>query len=323
MWSTVELREIRVFLTVSEELHFGRAAGKLGLTPSRVSQTIHGLETRVGGRLFDRTSRRVRLTPLGEEFLGRIGPAFDGMRQAFEETREIATGVAGELRLGMYTPVNGGPHLTEIIRTFETRYPACHVVVTDTSARRDQFAWLRRDDVDLLAVRLPAPDRGVTVGPVLSREPRIVAVAGDHPLAACGSVDLDELADYPLSEVPTLPVGLKETFLPARTPAGRRLHRAIVQSLTEALTRVASGEIVHATVPSFIDQYYRQPGVVGVPIRDMPPSETALTWLSSKLSGKIEAFARTAADVRRAHARDAGHDAESGSPPAAANRSRR
>jgi DNA-binding transcriptional LysR family regulator len=186
MWSTVELREIRVFLTVADELHFGRAGARLGITPSRVSQTIRGLETRVGGRLFDRTSRRVVLTPLGEEFLRRIGPAFDGMREAFEETRQIATGVAGELRLSMYTPVNGGPHLTEIIKTFEARYPACHVVVTDTSARRDQFAWLRRNYVDLLAIRLPVPHPDVTVGPVLSREPRIVAVAADHPLGGEG-----------------------------------------------------------------------------------------------------------------------------------------
>jgi DNA-binding transcriptional LysR family regulator len=314
MWPTVELREIRVFLTVADELHFGRAGDRLGLTPSRVSQTIRGLETRVGGRLFDRTSRRVRLTPLGEEFLRRIGPAFDGMREAFEETRAIATGVAGELRLGMYTPVNGGPHLTEIIKTFEARYPACHVVVTDTSAHRDQFAWLRRNDVDLLAIRLPVPHQDVTVGPVLSREPRIVAVAADHPLAARGSVDLDELADYPLSEVATLPIGLKESFLPARTPAGRPLRRSVVQSLPEALMRVASGEIVHATVPSFIEHYYRQPGVVGLPIRDMPPSETALVWLSSTRGHKIEAFARTATDVRRAPAKDAPHDAGQPSP---------
>jgi DNA-binding transcriptional LysR family regulator len=301
MWATVELREIRVFLMVAEELHFGRAADRLGVTPSRVSQTIRTVETRVGGRLFDRTSRRVRLTPLGEEFLHRIGPAFERMQRAFDETRDIATGVAGDLRLGMYTPVNGGPHLSEIIKTFETRYPACRVVVTDTSARRDQLAWLRRDEVDLLAMRLPVSDPAMTLGPVLSREPRVVAVAVDHPLGARGSVDLDELADHPLSDVPTLPLGLKESFLPARTPAHRPLRRTVVQSLTEALTRVASGELVHATVPSFIDHYHRHPGVVAVPIRDMPPSETALVWLGSRRSAKIEAFARTAADVREAH----------------------
>src|ERR671922_122031 len=300
MWASVELREIRVFLAVVEELHFGRAADRLGVTTSRVSQTIRTVEMRVGGRLFDRTSRHVRLTPLGEEFLHRIGPAFERMQRAFEETRDIATGVAGDLRLGMYTPVNGGPHLTEIIKTFETRYPACRVVVTDTSPRRDQLAWLRSDEVDLLAMRLPVGDPAVTLGPVLSREPRVVAVAVDHPLAASGSVELDELADHPLSDVPTLPLGLKESFLPARTPGGRALRRTVVQSLTEALTRVASGELIHATVPSFIDHYHRHPGVVAVPIRDLPPSETALVWLRSRRSAKIEAFARTAADVREA-----------------------
>jgi DNA-binding transcriptional LysR family regulator len=127
-------------------------------------------------------------------------------------------------------------------------------------------------------------------------------VAADHPLAEREAVDLDDVADYPLSEVPTLPIGLMESFLPSRTPAGRSLRRILVQSLTEALLRVASGELVHATVPSFIDHHYRRPGIVAVPIRDMPPSETALAWLRSRRSGMIEAFARTAADVREARA---------------------
>jgi DNA-binding transcriptional LysR family regulator len=315
MWSTVELREIRVFLTVADELHFGRAAERLALTPSRVSQTIRTLEARVGGRLFDRTSRRVRLTPLGDQFLRRVGPAFQHMQRAFEETREIATGVTGDLRLGMYTPVNGGPHLTEIIKTFETRHPESRVVVTDTSARRDQFAWLRRDEVDLLAIRLPVSEPEVTIGPLLSRESRVVAVAADHPLAARGSVGLNELAHYKLSEVPTLPIGLKETFLPAQAPSGRKLRRTVVQSLPEAIMRVATGEIVHATVPSFIDHYYRHPGVVAIPIRDMPPSETALVWLTSNDGVKLQAFARAAADVLQAHAGAADRDAELPSPP--------
>ena len=69
MFESLELRDIRVFLAVAEELHFGRAAERVGLTSSRVSQTVRLLETRVGGRLFERTSRRVKLTPLGEQFL--------------------------------------------------------------------------------------------------------------------------------------------------------------------------------------------------------------------------------------------------------------
>jgi DNA-binding transcriptional LysR family regulator len=67
MWETLELRELRVFLTLAEELHFARTAERLSLTPSRVSQMIRTLEARVGAKLFARTSRRVKLTTLGEE----------------------------------------------------------------------------------------------------------------------------------------------------------------------------------------------------------------------------------------------------------------
>ncbi len=77
MWSTIELREIRTFIVLSEELHFGRAAERLELTPSRISQVVRTLETRLGGRLFDRTSRRVALTPLGEQLLERAGPVYE------------------------------------------------------------------------------------------------------------------------------------------------------------------------------------------------------------------------------------------------------
>ena len=78
MWSEVELSEIRVFLGLAEELHFGRTAERLHITPSYASQLIRRLETRLGGRLFDRTSRRVRLTPLGERLLVTLGPAHAG-----------------------------------------------------------------------------------------------------------------------------------------------------------------------------------------------------------------------------------------------------
>ncbi len=68
MWSTVELRELRVFLTLAEELHFGRTAERLHVTPSRVSQILRELERKLGSQLVHRTSRHVELTALGERF---------------------------------------------------------------------------------------------------------------------------------------------------------------------------------------------------------------------------------------------------------------
>jgi DNA-binding transcriptional LysR family regulator len=296
MWSTIELREIRTFLVLSEELHFGRAAERLELTPSRVSQIVRTLETRVGGRLFDRTSRRVALTPLGEELLTRTSPIVEQLECALRETREVATGVAGTLRIGMYTPINGGPRMAEIIKTFESRHPGCRVILTDTGFGRDQLEWLRKDELDVLAMRLPIEDHEVTVGPILSSEERIVALATDHPLAERESVGLDDLADYAVADVRTLPRKMMDAFIPPRTPSGKRLRRIKIRTMGESIVRVALGETVHPTVGSLLD-YSAHPGVTSVPINGMPASKTALVWLTARESVKVKAFARAAADV--------------------------
>jgi DNA-binding transcriptional LysR family regulator len=300
MWSTVELREIRVFLTLAEELHFGRTADRLGLTPSRISQTIRMFETRVGGRLFTRSSRRVCITPLGERLQRRMRPAYTGMERAFVETREEATGLSGPVRIGTYSPINFGPRFLEIVRSFVASHPRCHVVTTDTGFARDQFDWLRRDELDVLAMRLPLSRPELTIGPILSRERRMLALASDHPLAARDSVCVDDLAGYTLSEVPTLPRELVDAFSPPITPSGHRLQRAAIHSVSEAMVRVATGEIIHPTVHSFL-AYYQSSGVVGVPIRDLPPSETAFVWLTARENAKIRALAGVAADVMARH----------------------
>jgi DNA-binding transcriptional LysR family regulator len=300
MWSSVELREIRAFLVLSEELHFGRAAERLELTPSRISKIMRTLETRLGGRLFDRTSRRVALTPLGEQLLRRAGPIYAELEVALRETHETAAGVVGTLRLGMYTPVNGGPYLTEIVKTFEARHPACRVLVTDTGFARRQLDWLRKDELDLLAMRLPIDEPDVTIGPILSSEERVLALATDHPLASRESVGLDDLAGYAVADVRTLPRKLMDAFIPPRTPSGKRLRRIKVRTMGESIMRVALGETVHPTVGSLLD-YSHHPGVTSVPIDGMPASKTALVWLTAKHSVKIEAFARAAADIVEAH----------------------
>ena len=97
------------------------------VTPTRVSQTARILERRLGGQLFARTSRRASLTPLRERPQARIRPAYDRMEQAFADTREETTGIAGQLRIGTYMPISYGPHFLEIVKAFEARHPACHV----------------------------------------------------------------------------------------------------------------------------------------------------------------------------------------------------
>jgi DNA-binding transcriptional LysR family regulator len=167
----------------------------------------------------------------------------------------------------------------------------------ETDLARDQLDWLRRRDVDCLAMRLPFHDSDLVVGPVLSRERRVVLVAKDHPLAGRRSIRYDDLADCVVpAALPTLPREMMDALIPPVTPSGTRLRRDEVHSVSEALMRVLTGEVVHPTVASFLE-HYPNPGVTSVPIRDLPPSETALVWLRSNESVKVKALARAADDV--------------------------
>lgn len=97
---TVEIRELECFLVLADELHFGRTGERLYLSQGRVSQLIRALEQRIGARLVERTSRRVRLTPLGEAFLSDLRPAYDTLRAAVDQARAAALGGRGPLRIG-------------------------------------------------------------------------------------------------------------------------------------------------------------------------------------------------------------------------------
>lgn len=292
MFEAVELRELRVFLAVSEELHFGRAAERVGLTTSRVSQTIRRLEVHAGGRLLDRTSRRVSLTPLGEQLLAGLAPAYRALEQAFEQTRAAAGAVSGTLRLGMYSPLAAGPRMLEIVDAFERRHPDCKVSFVDVGWRQDEEQWLRSGQVELLAIRLPRTVPGLVIGPVLSHEPRVLLVRRDDPLAQRESVRVADFRDRTIADVPQLSREMVDAFLP-----GWAVHkRRDVHSTLEVLMLVASGEIVHPTVPSYV-VFHPHPATVAIPIEDLPPSETALAWLADRATQAVRAFAQTAADV--------------------------
>jgi DNA-binding transcriptional LysR family regulator len=299
MQSHVELRELRTFLALAEELHFARAAERLGLTPSRVSQTIATLETRIGTRLFDRTSRRVSLTPRGESLLADVRPHVDGLEQALNRARANARGIVGTLRVGSYMRAVVGRHFPEIIRRFEARYPGAKVVFTDFGIG-NYLDYVRRGRYDIVAGRLPVSDPDITVGPILTREERMLLVPRDNPLATYELVTLEDIADsgLPVTTDGDLPEEMMRAFVPPVTPSGRRLPRG-TKTIEEALIRVAMGNQVHPTVASFFD-FYSNPAIVGVKL-DLPPSETALIWHTAQTSPLIQAFADIAAEVTSRH----------------------
>lgn len=292
----VELRELRAFLILAHELHFGRTAERLQLTTSYVSQTIRTLEARIGGRLFDRTSRSVRLTPVGESLLTSIEPVYAQLERALEETHERTVGIAGTLRIGIYFTLSAGPYMPEIVRTFERRHPQCSVEFVNTGFLRNYVDVLREGEVDMLATRIPLNAPDVTVGPILSREERVVLIARDDPLAARESISYEDLAERVVGDIPAFPREMMDAFIPPITASGRVLRRIANVEPGLVMMRVALGEQVHPTVRSFLE-HLSHPGITSVPIRDLPPSETALAWLTANRSAKIEAFVRAATDV--------------------------
>jgi DNA-binding transcriptional LysR family regulator len=298
MWEHVELRELRVFLTLSEQLHFGRAAEQLRISHSRVSQIVQELEAKLGVRLFDRSSRRVTLTPAGARFRKRLAEPYAELGEVLRETHARAEQAGGELRLGLLFPSSGGSRLGQIIELFENRHPGATVTIRDLRYE-DPFGPLRRGEIDVMACRLPISQPDLTVGPVVASDQRILAVAIDHPLANRESVSVEDLADCQAHDAGgTLPREYIDTLVPPRTPSGRRIPRRHIgtPSPTQLLAMVARNEIVHPTISSFPD-HFRHPRVTFVPIRDMPPMNAGLVWRAPRETAAIRAFAQAAKDT--------------------------
>ncbi len=296
MWELVELRELRVFFTLYEELHFGRTAERLRLSQTRISQTVQELETKLGMPLFVRTSRRVAPTPAGRQLQEQAGPIHEQLRSVLREIHDANREIAGELRLGLDGPSSGGQALPEIIRLFTTRHPDCSVQVTETGIG-DPIGPLRRGEFDLIALDLPVDQPDLVIGPILRRDERLIGVATNHPLAERQSVNLEDVADFETHDGGgSQPPEKIDAWSPPRTPTGRPIHRRHLTNPTfsQIFALVAAGEIVHfASSPLFLTY----PGVAYRPITDMPPIESALTWLASEETTAIRAFAQAARDI--------------------------
>ena len=293
MWDTVELREIRVFLALADELHFGRAAERLGVTQSRVSQSLRTLEHKLGERLVHRTSRRVALTAAGERFLAEVAPAHERLVAVLKGASHEAT-----LRIGLLTSITAGPRLIELIGVFEARHPGCGVEVKEL-ALSDRFEPLRRGEVDLMAGWLPPDEPDLVAGPVLAHEARVLAVAADHPLSERAEVTTDDIADYEVSDVRGLvPAELLGVLVPERAASGRPMKRRRLKhhDWSELTTMIARGKLVHPTTASIAEQF-PQPGIRCVPIADMPAWPSALVWRRGDRSPWLRAFAGVAEEV--------------------------
>lgn len=291
----VELRDIEIFLTLAEELHFGRAAERLHVSQARVSQAIKAQERRIGGVLFERTSRVVTLTSLGEQLRDDLRAGYDAIHRGVARATESARGVTGTVRLGVMGMV--GHEVRDVIDAFRDRYPACDVALQEIHFS-DPFGPLLAGDVDLAVLWRPVREPDLVEGPVLLIEGRVMATWPEHELADRPSVSMEDFADRVVVDPgPHLPEYWLGSMLPTHTPGGRPIPRGpLVTTWHQVLTMVAARECL-TTSNEHVLRYYTHPGVVFVPIHDAPVTEWALVWRKDGLHPRGRGFVDVATEL--------------------------
>ncbi|MEU0505847.1 LysR family transcriptional regulator [Nocardia sp. NPDC005998] len=292
----MELRDIEIFLTLAEELHFGRTAQRLHLSQARVSQSIKSQERRIGGRLVDRSNpRNVQLTPLGRQLLAELLPNYRGVIRAIEHARRTARGISGVLRVAMigYNPYDYQPFWD----AFRKQHPDWELQIR-SSEFGDQFGPLMRDEADIVIAWVPVEEPGLTVGPIIAMEPMVAMMPDRHELAGEKWVSLEVFGDRGVLEPSNpLPDYWEDAVSPFYTPSGRPIHRVAPISTLEDILATASTSDVFTSCMSHIARYYNRPGISYLPISDSQLVRWAPVWRSDSETEQIRAFARVIRDM--------------------------
>ncbi|MEU4601038.1 LysR family transcriptional regulator [Nocardia sp. NPDC023988] len=292
-------QEQETFLVLAEELHFGRAAQRLTVSRARVSQMIHTVERRIGAPLFERTSRRVSLTPLGTQLRDALAPHHHGILAALARAADSA-GAAEVLRVGFTHPL-GSEMLMAAATAFRAERPACTVELREVQLS-DRFGQLRRRELDLVFPEYPAVEPDLVSGPVLLRDAKVLVVPTSHPLATRTSVSVVDLADETLLTARGLAGYFLDHHFPTHTPSGRPIHRSMTMPYwQEVMVQVAAGNGI-ALAAAQAGHFYPRPRLVYLPFDDLPPIEYGLVWRASGLSNAGTAFVRAVTETARASA---------------------
>lgn len=191
----MELRHLRCFLAVAEELHFARAAERLHMEQSPLSRAIKELEEDLGVQLFVRTTRSTRLTRAGTLFLEHVPRVFTALQQACESAKAVAAGYHGQLRIALSDSISQG-RLTSLLALCREQEPDVDIRLYEVSFAQ-QVKGLSGDLYDAGFAQCADVEDGLISVPAWS-DPIVVAVPARHPLLAHKRIPLEEVLRYPL-----------------------------------------------------------------------------------------------------------------------------
>ena len=189
----IETRLLRQFIAVAEELNFRRAAERLHMAQPPLSQAILRLEESLGYPVFERTNRKVSLTPAGSTFLATARQVLASLEEGVAATRRVAQGIEGHLRLS-FIHITPYAHVLDALRVFRAASPAVQFTLREASTQQ-QVEWLEQGEVDIALLRAPGRSTPGLCFERLSGEDIMVALPPGHRCAAQAGVALADLAD--------------------------------------------------------------------------------------------------------------------------------
>ena len=290
---TGELRLLRYFIAVAEELHFGRAARRLGIAQPPLSTAIRTFERQLGVELLRRTSRSVALTPAGESLLRGGRRVLALYAETLADIESQARGEQRRLRIGFDATTVGAT--TRFVREFAELHPQIELDL-DSLSWGEGVVELVDGSVDVAVVRTPVGDP-LLVTHVLFEEPRVAVLNPEHPLARRSSVTLEELRGESL----VLPRGTHGGWTAgywvySRLTDAARTAAPAATSIEELIIRVAAGHGI-GVMPESLAASLAHAGFVHLPVPDAPASAVALVWRRSGAVAAVRAFVQTAVDV--------------------------
>lgn len=247
----MDLRQLRYFVVLADELHFRRAAERLSITQAPLSVAIQNLERELGGQLFHRTQRRVALTDIGRVFREHALAVLGRLDSSLDDIREMVSGHSGQLRIGFTGAATLLSFFARMICDFRTRYPKVLVTLLDMSST-GQLAALDRREIDVGIIRSHGahPRSDLSLIKLIS-DPLVVAMRDDSLLAGRATVTIADLRDQPLIFYPAKSgIGLYEHVV--RLCARHGFTPNVVQEAQEPATIVglAASGLGVAVVPS-------------------------------------------------------------------------
>lgn len=292
----MELRHLRYFVTVAEQLHFGRAAAALHISQPPLTRQIKQLEHELGVTLFERSNRRVELTAAGKVALEDAQRVLAQADALGTRAREVSRGSLGELSVGFISVADYNV-LPPLLQAYRSRYPRVRLSLREATSDV-QLEALRAERLDIGIVLAPVSDAQLAFRPLL-HEPLVAALPASHRAGSLTRLPIKLLAAQPFILFPRpLAPGLYDAIIGACNRAG--FEPAIAQEAIQMQTIVSlvSVGMGVALVPASL-MHLRRTGVIYKPLQEKTPLvTTGLAWKNSNASVTVAGLLQVAAGLK-------------------------